>query len=100
MAAASPKVSSAVATSLLPKAIAAERRGVGMQRRNRAADLARADLEITDFGISVRHLDRLLGGLLLATVAVPTTGRGTPASQGGDTRAAGAGPAIFATGSS
>src|SRR3954464_15363682 len=38
-----------------------------MQTRNRAADLARADLEITDFGISVRHLDRLLGGLLLAT---------------------------------
>ena len=38
-----------------------------MQRRNHARDLARADLEITDFGISVRHLDRLLGGLLLAT---------------------------------
>jgi hypothetical protein len=26
-----------------------------------------AGVEITDFGISVRHLDRLLGGLLLAT---------------------------------
>ena len=38
-----------------------------MQTRNHAADLARADLQITDFGISVRHLDRLLGGLLLAT---------------------------------
>ncbi|WP_437587905.1 hypothetical protein [Sorangium sp. So ce1000] len=25
------------------------------------------DVAITDFGISVRHLDRLLGGLLLAT---------------------------------
>jgi hypothetical protein len=38
----------------------------------RAAEVAAvvplpAGVEITDFGISVRHLDRLLGGLLLAT---------------------------------
>lgn len=31
------------------------------------AGIARNDVEITDFGISVRHLDRLFGGLLLAT---------------------------------
>jgi hypothetical protein len=31
------------------------------------AGMARNDVEITDFGISVRHLDRLLGGRLLAT---------------------------------
>jgi hypothetical protein len=38
-----------------------------MQTRSCAAGVARDDVEITDFGISVRHLDRLLGGLLLAT---------------------------------
>jgi hypothetical protein len=32
-----------------------------------AVALARGAAEITDFGISVRHIDRLLGGLLLAT---------------------------------
>lgn len=31
------------------------------------AGIARNDVEITDFGLAVRHLDRLLGGLLLAT---------------------------------
>jgi hypothetical protein len=29
--------------------------------------LARGDIVITELGISVRHLDRLLGGLVLAT---------------------------------
>src|SRR6476620_4126206 len=32
-----------------------------------AVAAAVGDVVITDFGISVRHLDRLLGGLLLAT---------------------------------
>jgi len=31
------------------------------------AGIARNDVEITDFGLAVRHLDRLFGGLLLAT---------------------------------
>ena len=38
-----------------------------MQTRSRAAGVARDDVEMIDFGISVRHLDRLLSGLLLAT---------------------------------
>ena len=33
----------------------------------RAAAVVLGDVVLTDFGISVRHLDRLLGGLLLAT---------------------------------
>ena len=67
MAAPPPKVPPTASMSPPPKAIAAERRGAATQRRNHAADLACAELEITDFGISVRHLDRLLGGLLLVT---------------------------------
>jgi hypothetical protein len=38
-----------------------------MQTRSLVARAAHDDVERTDFGISVRHLDRLLGGLLLAT---------------------------------
>jgi hypothetical protein len=68
MAAAAPKVPpTAAACPLPPAAIAAQRRGAAMQTTTRADILARADVEITDFGISVRHLDRLLGGLLLST---------------------------------
>jgi hypothetical protein len=42
------------------------RGGKDKQGRSRKS-LVAGDVVITDFGISVRHLDRLLGGLLLAT---------------------------------
>jgi hypothetical protein len=60
-------VSPSASAGLLPQAIAAQRRGAAIQTTIRPAVLARADVESTDDGISVRHLDRLLGGLLLAT---------------------------------
>lgn len=57
MAAASPKLPPAAAACPLPPAIAAQRRGAAMQTTNRAAILACAEVENTDFGISVRHRD-------------------------------------------
>jgi hypothetical protein len=39
----------------------------GTSRTSPAASVLAGSVAITDFGISVRHLDRLLGGLLMAT---------------------------------
>jgi hypothetical protein len=68
--AASPKPPSAASAAPVPPAINGQLPDAPIPARYSAAGvagIAHNDVEITDFGISVRHLDRLLGGLLLAT---------------------------------
>ena len=62
-----PASSSPVVAAPPPPAIPGAPSAAARQTVRRAAAPAPGDVVITDFGISVRHLDRLLGGALLAT---------------------------------